>query len=116
MHTYNYLTTLSSYDKMKKMFFVRRKDMIALKISQGFELKNVADTYVIVPSGENLLDFSAMITINETGAFIWNLLLEDTDIDSVTDKMCSEFEVDRDVAYSDVCEFVNILKEKKVIE
>ena len=87
-----------------------------MKISKGFELRNVADTYVIVPSGDNLLDFSAMITINETGAFIWNLLTEDTDIDFIVDKMCSEFEVDRDVAYNDVCEFVNILKEKKVIE
>lgn len=87
-----------------------------MKISKGFELKNVADTYVIVPSGDNLLDFSAMITINETGAFIWNLLLEDADIDFIVDKMCSEFEVDKDVAYDDVVEFVNILKEKKVIE
>jgi hypothetical protein len=101
---------------MKKVFLLFWEGFAVMKISKGFELRNVADTYVIVPSGENLLDFSAMITINETGAYIWNLLLEDVDIDFVVDKMCSEFEVGKDVAYDDVVEFVNILKEKKVIE
>lgn len=42
-----------------------------MKINDGFSLRKVADSYVIIPVGDNLVDFSAMITINETGAFLW---------------------------------------------
>ena len=45
-----------------------------MKISEGFVLKKVAGEYVIVPVGGNVADFSAMITINESGAFIWDML------------------------------------------
>lgn len=86
-----------------------------MKINDGFDLKQVADSYVIVPVGENIVDFSAMITINETGAFLWNLLLEETDIDALADKVCSEYAIERDVALADVEEFIAVLKEKKVV-
>ncbi|MBQ7901870.1 MAG: PqqD family protein, partial [Clostridia bacterium] len=62
-----------------------------------------------------VVDFTAMITINETGEFIWQHMLEDTDIDSVVDAMCSEYDVDRDTAAADVTNFVNILKDNKVL-
>ena len=45
-----------------------------MKIQPGFTLKEVADSFVIVPTGSNIVDFSAMITINETGAFLWECL------------------------------------------
>ena len=86
-----------------------------MKIADGFVLKKVADSYVVVPVGSNVVDFTAMITINETGEFIWQQLLEDTDIDTVVDAMCAEYEVDRATAAADVAEFVNILKDKKVL-
>ena len=86
-----------------------------MKIAKGFELKNIADTYVIVPTGDNILDFSALITINETGAFIWNLLLNDADMESVVASLCAEYDVEESVAREDAAEFVNILKENKVL-
>ena len=58
-----------------------------MKAKSGFGIKQVADSFVIVPMGERLVDFSAMITINETGAFLWNCLNED-----VTDEeLCEDF-------------------------
>lgn len=87
-----------------------------MKISEGFVLKNIADSFVVVPVGENLVDFSAMITINETGAFIWNLLEKGTDTDSIVSAMCSEYDIDADSARADVQEFIKILEENKVVE
>ena len=45
-----------------------------MKIREGFILKEIAGSYVVVPVGDDLVDFSLMITINETGAFLWNCL------------------------------------------
>ena len=87
-----------------------------MKIADGFVLKKVADSYVVVPVGENVVDFTSMITINESGEFIWRQLLEDTDTETVADALCSEYEVDRETALKDVEAFVNILMDKKVLE
>ena len=86
-----------------------------MKIADGFVLKKVADSYVVVPVGENVVDFTSMITINESGEFIWRQLLEDTDPETVADALCEEYEVDRETALKDVEAFVGILKDKKVL-
>jgi len=87
-----------------------------MKIQPGFTLKEVADSFVIVPTGANIVDFSAMITINETGAFLWNLLKEDISEVELCDRLCSEYDVDRETALSDVKDFTSVLKDKKVID
>lgn len=86
-----------------------------MKVKEGFLLKEVAGSYVIVPIGDNLVDFSAMITTNATGAFLWNLLQEDTDIGRLTDAVTAEFAIDRETAKQDIEEFVALLSEKKVL-
>lgn len=87
-----------------------------MKIQPGFVLKEVADSFVIVPTGSNIVDFSAMITINETGAFLWNCLNEDVTDEELCDKLCAEYDIDRETALSDIKEFTGTLKSKKVIE
>lgn len=87
-----------------------------MKIQSGFILRNVADSYVVVPVGDNLVDFSAMITLNETGAFLWNILSEkDCDLQYLADALCREYDVDDKTAKNDAEEFVNLLSEKKVL-
>lgn len=86
-----------------------------MKINDGFSLRKVADSYVIIPVGDNLVDFSAMITINETGAFLWEKLKADTNADALTDALCAEYDVTAEEAASDVTDFVKVLKDKKVL-
>jgi hypothetical protein len=45
-----------------------------MKAKNGFVLRKVADNYIIVAAGRTSLDFSKVINLNETGAFLWNLL------------------------------------------
>jgi len=86
-----------------------------MKINPGFVLKDIAGSFVVVPTGDNLVDFSAMITLNETGAFLWNLLSDEISIEELADAMCSEYEISKEEAVSDVTEFVETLKNKKVL-
>ena len=46
-----------------------------MKIKQGLVLREVAGSYVIVDLGGEL-NFKGMLTLNETGAFIWRLLMQ----------------------------------------
>ena len=86
-----------------------------MKINPGFILKDIAGSFVVVPTGDNLVDFSAMITLNETGAFLWNLLSDEISIEELADAMCSEYEISKEEAVLDVTEFVETLKNKKVL-
>ena len=47
-----------------------------MNIKKGFELRDVCGEKVIIASGLENLDFTKLISVNETGADIWNLLLE----------------------------------------
>ena len=87
-----------------------------MKIKEGFAIKKVADSFVIVPTGSNLIDFSAMITINETGAFLWEKLSADVSEDALVEALLSEYDVDKETARQDVSEFLTVLKDKKVVE
>ena len=85
-----------------------------MKIKNGFVLKEIADNFVVVPVGEDLVDFSLMITINETGAFLWNCLAEDRSEAELVELLKNEYEGASDTA--DVSEFVSLLKENNVLE
>ena len=88
-----------------------------MKISEGFILKEIAGSYVVVPVGQNLVDFSSMITTNETGAFLWEKLQNNTTVDELCEAVMAEYQgVSREDAVSDIEEFINVLKEKNILE
>lgn len=88
-----------------------------MKIKEGFILKEIAGNFVVVPVGEDLVDFSSMITTNETGAFLWEKLQNGATEEELCQSIVSEYEgVSYEVALSDVKEFVNTLKEKNIVE
>ena len=45
-----------------------------MKIKQGFILREVAGSYLVVAVGEAVKRFNGVINLNETGAFLWRLL------------------------------------------
>lgn len=78
-----------------------------MKAKSGYIVKKVMNSYMLVsPEGES----TTMQTMNETGAFLWSLLEEDTTIEEMTQKMVAEYDVDRDRAKGDVEAFVKKLQ------
>mgnify|MGYP001081557280 CR=1 FL=1 len=81
-----------------------------MKIKDGYLLREVAGSNIVVPVGEGAMDFSGVITLNEVGAFIWNLLEKDITKDQIVDKMLSEYDVDKTTAENDVEEYISALR------
>ena len=52
-----------------------------------------------------------MIALNETGAFIWDLLKEDNTVEAIAKTLVEKYEIDLDTAMSDTEAYVNMLKE-----
>lgn len=88
-----------------------------MKIKEGFILKEIAGSFVVVPVGDDLVDFTLMITTNETGAFLWSCLSEDRSEQELVTMLKAEYEGADDAQLAaDVAEFVALLKENNVVE
>lgn len=87
-----------------------------MKVKKDFVLKLVADEYVVVPTGEKVVDFTAMISLNETAAFIWNVLQNDVEMDDIVVELIKEYEIAEDMAKKDTVNFVSKLKEADLLE
>lgn len=87
-----------------------------MKISKEFVLREIAGVYVIVPTGEAAYRFQGLITVNDTGAFLWEQLQsgEQTE-EKLTEALFGEYEVDRESASKDVEEFLRILQEHGIL-
>ena len=81
-----------------------------MQIKSGFMLKEVAGTNVVVPVGENSVDFNAMITLNESGAFLWQQLAEDCSLESLVEAMTKEYDVDAETAKKDINSFLGVIR------
>lgn len=84
-----------------------------MKIKEGFILREVAGDTIAMPGSE--LNINAMITLNETGAFLWRLLEQETTEEVLTAAIVQEYGVDEETAKSAVCNFVEKLKENEFL-
>lgn len=87
-----------------------------MKIKDGFVLRQVADTWVVMPLGQQSLDFDGMLTLNDTGALLWQTLEKGGDRDAMADALTAEYEVTRDAALRDVDVFLGKLQETGCVE
>lgn len=87
-----------------------------MRIEQSFVLREVAGEYVIVPTGKAAMEFNGMITVNETGAFLWDQLSAERTIEELAEAVFQEYEVDRETAVKDTEEFIGLLQKYKILE
>lgn len=80
-----------------------------MKIKEGFLLREVAGQTVVLPTGDDL-DLNMMITLNDTGAFLWQKLQEDTNQAGLVSALLEEYDVDAETAGKAVAAFVEKLE------
>ena len=87
-----------------------------MRVKKGFVLREIADTIVVVPTGDLLEEFKGLINLNSTGKFIWELLQKDITLEEIADKFAEEYKVDKDRAMKNTEKFVQSLKDANIIE
>ena len=78
-----------------------------MKIKKGFELQVVCGEYLVVAAGEENVNFSKIISLNESAAYLWNNLVdkEAFTIDDMTALLLNEYDVEESIARED-CELI----------
>lgn len=87
-----------------------------LKVRKGFSLRKVLDTYLVIGVGKDAYIPNCIMSVNDTGAVIWDALLEGADAETLVEKIVDEFDVEPDAARADVLAFLDQLKSKTLIE
>jgi hypothetical protein len=81
-----------------------------MRRNPDFLLRDVAGTKVIVPIGAAVTAFPGMITVNDTGAYLWELLETEQTVDSLADALLARYEVAWEQAKADVEMFLEKLQ------
>ena len=73
-----------------------------MKIKSGFQLRKFCNENIVVACGLNHMNFSKIIRLNESAAYLWQAIQgKDFDASMLAQLLCDEYEVDADTAAHD---------------
>lgn len=88
-----------------------------MKIKKGYILREIAGSWVVVPTGQRVVEFNGLISLSESAAMIWKMLEKGVDKEQqLTAMLQDNYNVSPDTADMDVKEFMENLTEKGFIE
>lgn len=86
-----------------------------MKIKDCFILKNIAGVNTVISTSLKTT-FEGMITLNDTGVFMWKLLEQGISFDDLVEKMVEEYGIDKAIAQKDAQSFIDKLTTIDVFE
>ena len=86
-----------------------------MKVEKEFVLREIAGDYIIIPTGKTVLDFNGLITVNEVGVSLWNMLQNETSFEELVQGILEEYDVEESVAREDIQEFLDRLVEGGIL-
>ena len=88
-----------------------------MKAKPGFNLRVVCGENIIVAEGEENIDFSNIISMNESSAYLWqNIQGKEFTHEDLVDLLTQEYEVDEATALKDVKALTELWLQAGIIE
>ena len=88
-----------------------------MKAKKGFSLRNICGENVVIAGGIENIDFSKIISMNESAAYLWQQIGDkDFTVDDLADYLCKEYEVDQATALADAKTVVEQWRDAGIIE
>lgn len=88
-----------------------------MKAKPGFNLREVCGENIIVAEGEENIDFSNIISMNESSAYLWrNIQGKEFTHDDLVELLLQEYDVDEATALADVKNLTDLWAQAGIIE
>jgi methyltransferase-like protein len=78
--------------------------------------RKTGNEYVLVPLANNIADMNSVYTLNETGAFIWELIDGKKNVEEIIEALTAEYEIDRKTATTDVMSMIEDMNKYLIIK
>lgn len=92
------------------------QDKKRYRIKDGYILREIAGEYAIIPVDSELQASNALMTPNQSAAFLWKAFEQPSTIEDVVIKGMLEYEVTKEAIRSSVERFVKESLEHKILE
>lgn len=88
-----------------------------MKAKKGFNLREVCGEHIIVAEGKENIDFSNIISMNESSAYLWGKIQDKEFIpDDLQKLLTEEYEVDEETALKDAKTIIQQWEKAGIIE
>lgn len=87
-----------------------------MKIKDGFILKDVAGSKIVIATGSAKLDFNGVITFNSVGADVFTMLDGTKSVEEIVSHIAAEYGVSEDIVKTDVNKLIDKMKKHNLIE
>ena len=87
-----------------------------MKIKDGFELRKFGGKWLAVTVDEAADDNNILVTLNDTGAFVWNILQDESEYSAIISAIVENYEVDESAAKGDLDKFLQICRENGILD
>ena len=77
--------------------------------------RKTGNEYVLVPLANNIADMNRLFTLNESGAFIWELIDGEKNIRAIVERFTEEFDIESETATRDVLAFMENMSNYLII-
>lgn len=81
-----------------------------MKRKDGFALKEVMDKSIIIPFGEESLNLNGIVTLNETGKFLWEHMNDEFSAENLSKALVDKYGISEELAMKDAENFIEELK------
>lgn len=81
-----------------------------MRINGEFCIRRILDEYIAVPVGSTAEHYRGIASVNEVGAFLFELLRTEQTMESLTTAVLREFEVDEPTATKDIAVFLDQMR------
>ena len=78
--------------------------------------RKTGSEYVLVPVTNNIADMNSVYTLNETGAFIWELVDGTRNVNEIITALTNEYDIDSKSAEQDVISFLENMSNYLIIK
>ena len=81
-----------------------------MKIKEGLILRKVGNENIVMAYDNSVISFNGVITLNDSGVFIFNNLKEDISYEDLLNKILEEYDIDKETASKDLDAYLSILR------
>lgn len=87
-----------------------------MRKKENYVLSEIAGKYIIIPTGDEAIDFNGIISVNDTAKFLWESSPAQFTAELLTEKIKNEYDLDDATAAEAVNSYIEQMKEVGCIE
>lgn len=86
-----------------------------MKIKDGFILKDVAGSKIVIATGSAKLDFNGVITFNDVGAEVFTMLDGTNTVEDIVSRIAAEYGIEEATVKADIEKLIDKMRKHKLI-